>query len=188
MLRCWLVCGAALAIAIPSVRGEEGVPTLNSLEKTQKDILQKLNQIQNDIASLKDRMDRIESSKSSATDSYDIRLKLEELHADLLRVRSFLNGRISTSGFQSMPQPGDEPAPKQTESRRMTAGKVEIRNDSFSIQRVIVNDLSYAIAPGETRDIFVAPGEFTYWVQDVESAPRTSYVPAGMKKPIRIGP
>jgi hypothetical protein len=187
MLRSCLICAGILALVLPSARGEEGVPTLKTLEQQQKDLLTKLNLIQNDIASLKERLDRMESNKSTLLDSYDVKLKLEELHADILKLHNELNAsRRSTSAFNPMPQLPNEPPAKRSESLKLSSGTVRLTNDFLTTQHVIVNGLNYSIVPGETRDIPVQAGDFTYQIWGLDVAPRVSSVPAGMLKAIRI--
>src|SRR5579871_5773502 len=106
MLRSSLLCGAAaLALLVPSVRADEGVPIQKTLEQQQKDILNKLTQIQNDLASLKEQVNRIDTAKASTLDANDLKAKLDELHADFLKLQNQVNSdQRSISGFQRMPQ------------------------------------------------------------------------------------
>jgi hypothetical protein len=185
MLRSCLICGA-LALIVSSVRGEEGVPpSLKTIEQQQKELLAKVTQIQSDITSLKDRLERIDAGKGAGLDAYEITSKLGELHAEISKLRSELqSGRQSTSGFSPMPQVPGEPSPKR-ESLRLSSGTVRLTNDFVSTQVVIVNGLAYTIQPGEVREIFVTPGEFTYKLEG-ESSLRASSVPQGYVKAIRI--
>ncbi len=186
MLRSWLVCGAALALVVPSVRGDEGVPTLKTLEQQQKDMIAKLEKIQNDIASLKDRLDRTDANKTSTLDATEIKSKLEDLRADIQRIQSQLNGeQRSSSGYSRMPVGPGEPLPKH-ESLRVGSTTVRLINDFVTTQDIIVNDRVYSVAPGEVREVPVAPGEFTYQVLGVDASPRVSSVGAGLHKPIRL--
>ncbi len=185
MLRSWLVCCAALALVLPAARGDEGVPVTKTLEQQQKEMLTKLGQIQNDIASLKDRLDKIDANKSSSLDASDIKSKLDDLRSDVQRIQSQLNGdQRSASGFSRMPQ-GGEPQPKH-ESFSYGGTSVRLINDFVTTQDIMVNDRVYSVAPGEVREVPVPPGEFTYRVLGVDVAPRISSVGAGLHKPIRL--
>ena len=187
MMRSWLVCCAALALVVPMAQGEEGVPTLKTLAQQQKDILTKLNQVQNDMASLKDRLDRLETAKSNSIDSIDLKTKFDDLRAEVQRLRYDLNAnRSSTSDYQQMPPVEGEPLPKRSESWRLSYGMVQIKNDYPTVQSIYVNDRLYTLAPGQTQDVPVPPGRFTYQLADAEMSARISSVALGRTKRISI--
>jgi hypothetical protein len=80
-------------------------------------------------------------------------------------------------------------APDTTSKRETTDAKsafVNLRNDYSEQMSIIVNDRVYRLAPGQSRQVAVTPGKFTYQVLQLQRTPQERTIEPGEQKPIRI--
>jgi hypothetical protein len=191
MLRSWFICAAILTgFSAASAPADDPKTPAEKAEEFQRQATQKLTLIQNDIAGVKSRLDALESNRAATSDAIDVNYKLDDLRNELRRLRADLNlaGKQSTSEFSRMPNLPGEPTPKRSESLRLGSGTVRLITEFPFTQELLVNGIPHLLAPGESRDVPVTAGTFTYEGLSTDYLRRVSTVPAGMVKPIRIFP
>jgi outer membrane murein-binding lipoprotein Lpp len=83
------------------------------------------------------------------------------------------------------------PAPSSTSkfgpgNSATRTGRIKLSNDYLEEMSIVVNGMSYRLAPGQTRTISVPAGPFTYQVLQLQRMPQERYINPDEEKPIRI--
>ncbi len=189
MLRSWYIgVAVALAFTTASALADEGV-SQKALEQQQKELLQKLTQVQNDIVSLKSRVDKLESNHAAVGDVADLQFKIDNLREEIRTLRSELGK--STTEARRMPLGPGMPPPldmNRIEARKAAGGTLRLVNEYPLIQQVNVNGLPYTLAPGQSLDVTVPPGSFNYQVIGYHPLPREKTLAAGKVFTVVIHP
>lgn len=180
MLQTRLIVAAAALLLTGGVvsAADDGKTPAEQLDAAVK----KITALQNDLAALKSKVDRIESTQRSWIDTMEVRQQLQDLQAEMIRLRDEVRAseKRSTSGYAPMPKNDDSRIPPtRTETYRMATATVRLRNDFPFTQEVLVNGAPYILAPGDDVRVPVAAGTFSLQVMSRDAVPRSVTVPAG---------
>lgn len=192
--------GTSLALALVSfLSAADPVPPptpQQMVENLQRELNQKITDLQNEVAALKTQAARLEAHQTVLADSWHLRTQLELLQGEVARLKDQLQAveRNSASpGLSRLPLPSDRRESLRLDSSRQntlrqTVGALRLINQLPSIQEVRVNGVSYFLLPGEQIDVTVPAGTFTYQVVGIDPMPRTRTMAAGRVFTAQIHP
>jgi uncharacterized small protein (DUF1192 family) len=192
--------GTSLALALVSfLSAADPVPPptpQQMVENLQRELNQKITDLQNEVAALKTQAARLEAHQTVLADSWHLRTQLELLQGEVARLKDQLQAveRNSASpGLSRLPLPSDRRESLRLDSSRQntlrqTVGALRLINQLPSIQEVRVNGVSYFLLPGEQIDVTVPAGTFTYQVVGIDPMPRTRTMASGRVFTAQIHP
>jgi hypothetical protein len=148
------VLAAALAVA-PARAADPELPKLTDSQKLDR-LLDQIHDLRKSVDDLEKRSDLQVQVVQERINALSARLRL--LEGDMEGLRGQLSPTTRTAGYAGPAAP--PPAP--------TTGTIRLRNTFPTEQSVVVNGVSYQLAPGDTRDLPAQPpGTFSYEVLGV---------------------
>ncbi len=195
MLRSWFLPALAAGLIIPAIaRADDPVPPKSSLDRLEaavKKLDEKVTTAQNDIISLSEKLRKLEAKSASANDLIDVSSAIADLRKDIERLRQDLvrtSAKPAPNGYQQMPGyptiPGTQTGP--TESLRVANGTLRLINEFAFPQEVVVNGQTVPLDPGQTADVNVPAGVFSFQVLSKDLTPRIRQLAAGTVYTVRI--
>jgi hypothetical protein len=172
MVRNWINLGLAASLAtilIATPRTRADAPTSDTGATS---TAAQLRQIQQSITSLQAKLDADLNTIRASQLTTDMKadgalrqlLELRQQVADMRREMDALRRRANTVTSTSAYGPTGVPT--------ATTASVRLVNTYPSEQAVMVNGLSYHLAPGETRTLTIPAGSFRYEVLDAQLTPQ----------------
>jgi uncharacterized small protein (DUF1192 family) len=157
------------------------------IENLQRDLNQKIADLQTDVAALKAQAARLEANQTVLADTWHLRTQIELLQGEVARLKDQLQAAdrsSSSAGASRMPSPSDRrealrPDTSRRDDFRLSAGALRLINQMPTIQEVRVNGVSYFLMPGEQIDVTLPAGTFTYQVVGIDALPRNRSIVAG---------
>lgn len=159
-----------------------GEPGDKPAEEPNRDkvILEKLESLQKQIDGLKDAIKLNDLAvnkaleKSREVDNLGLQLKAQREQLDRLELSlKLLNDKMSKPHVTAYASP-------------QTEGRIELRNDFPQEMQFIVNQTAYTVQPGETRQVKLAPGTFTFTVPAVPGYQTTQTRTLTTERPYEI--
>lgn len=195
MLRSWFLPALAAGLIIPAIaRADDPVPPKTPQERLEaavKKLDEKVTKVENDIVSLNEKLRGLEKRSASANDLIDMTSAIADLRKDIDKLRQDLvrtsakpapNGYGQVPGYQ--PMPGTQPGP--SESLRVANGTLRLINEFAFPQEVVLNGQTFPLEPGQTADITMPAGVFSFQVLSKDLSPRTRQLAAGTVYTVRI--
>jgi hypothetical protein len=182
MLRSWLLPAVVAGLFIPSiVRADDPVAKTpqERMEASLKQLDEKLTRVLNEIATLDGKVRNLESKTASATDLVEMSGAIADLRRDVDKLRKDLvrsSAKPAPNGYQPMPN----------EANRLAGGTLRLINEFAFPQEVIVNGQSVPLDAGQSADISLPAGDFSFQVLSKDALPRTRKLAAGTVYTVRI--
>lgn len=198
MLRSLVAITAVALIATPIFAADPAPPTLESLAKKIDDLAKTIDELSKTTTALKNRVDVSDAARLSISETTALTQQMSDLRSEISRLRSDLEShrtRESRSSPLNSGRPDGRTIPPTATDpaeilRPPMKAFVRVTNQFVTAQRVVVNGDTIVVRGGETLDISVDAGTFTFQAVDLpgnDGMPRTREVPAGKIKPFVLG-